>query len=314
MRLLIERALVLFSTILAVSSYSVVDTVIGSQFYDFFGWEAIADPTRGRVNYVDQETSQNLNLTYASDNTFILRADYKTYLDPSGPGRNSVRIKSHKTFTQHVAVFDVRHMPQGCGTWPAVWEVAPDNWPQGGEVDIVEGVNDQSPNLSVLHTSEGCTMPSSRRQKGNSVLNDCNVHTTNNQGCGVKYPSALSYGPTFNDNGGGWFVMERTSSYFKMWFWSRHDRNVPTEVKHGLPYVNPDSWGQPVAYFPDTQCDFPSHFWEHAIIINLTFCGDWAGGSYHESGCPSTCDDYVNNNPDAFSNAYFDFASIRVYQ
>ena len=54
---------------------------------------------------MDQGTSQNLNLTYASADTFILRADYKTHLDPSGPGRNSVRIKSQKTFTQHVAVY-----------------------------------------------------------------------------------------------------------------------------------------------------------------------------------------------------------------
>lgn len=32
--------------------------------------------------------------------------------------------------------FDIRHMPQGCGTWPAAWEVG-DDWPNQGEVDIV---------------------------------------------------------------------------------------------------------------------------------------------------------------------------------
>jgi len=30
--------------------------------------------------------------------------------------------------------------------------------------------------------------------------------------------------------------------------------------------------GTPTAYFPDTNCDFPSHFSDHNIIINLTFC------------------------------------------
>jgi len=36
-----------------VSGYSLVDTVIGSTFYSFFDWEAISDPTNGRV-YVNQ--------------------------------------------------------------------------------------------------------------------------------------------------------------------------------------------------------------------------------------------------------------------
>ena len=62
-------------------------------------------------------------------------------------------------------------------TWPAVWELGGGEWPKGvsfmnqtsyqvvmamlirlwtqGEVDIVEGVNDQEPNASSLHTSPG---------------------------------------------------------------------------------------------------------------------------------------------------------------
>jgi hypothetical protein len=55
-------------------------------------------------NYVDQSTAVAKNLTYAHGNTLILRADHTTKLSSSGPGRDSVRIRSVKTYTTHVAV------------------------------------------------------------------------------------------------------------------------------------------------------------------------------------------------------------------
>ena len=42
--------------------------------------------------------------------------------------------------------------------------------------------------------------------------------------------------------------------------------------------------------------------------------GDWAGNSYSGSGCPSDCNTYVNTNPSAFQFAYWDIASVRVYE
>jgi len=297
------------------ATYSLSDNIVGSGFNDAFNYEAINDPTHGRVHYVDKATAQSLNLTFGSGDTFILRADHTTTLGSGGAGRNSARIISKKTYTTHVAVFNIRHMPQGCGTWPAVWETKGSNWPNGGEIDIVEGVNDQSPNAATLHTSAGCTMPAGRDQTGAAQQNDCNVAVNGNAGCGVKMPTPNSYGPTFNSNGGGWFAVERTNSFIKVWFWPRNGASIPSDVRSGTSTVNTGNWGTPTAFFPNTQCDLTSHFQENNIIINLTFCGDWAGNSnvYASSGCPSTCVDYVNKNPAAFANAYFDFASLRVY-
>lgn len=294
-------------------TYSISDTIIGSQFYSKFNFQAISDPTHGRVNYVSQSTAQSQNLTYASGDTFILRADYKSVLNPGGPGRNSVRIRSNAQYSTHVAIFNVRHMPQGCGTWPAIWETNESNWPNGGEVDIIEGVNDQSPNAMTLHTGSGCSMPSSRTQTGTSTQLDCNAAVNGNAGCGVKAPTTNSYGPSFNSNGGGWYAMERNNNAINVWFWPRNAANVPSDVRNGASSVNTGNWGTPTANFPNTQCDIASHFSPNNIIINLTFCGDWAGAVYPGS-CPSSCVDYVNNNPGAFANAYFDIASIRVYQ
>ncbi|KAF5313916.1 hypothetical protein D9619_013047 [Psilocybe cf. subviscida] len=295
--------------------YYISEDIVGSAFYTHFNWEAISDPTHGRVNYVDQATSIRRGLTRASFNSFRLGADSRTVLNATGPGRDSVRIISKKAYTNHLAIFDVRHMPQGCGTWPAIWETQGANWPEGGEVDIVEGVNDVGPNAATLHTTEGCTMPATRRMTGTAGQNDCNWLTNFNTGCTVKMDSSLSYGPSFNENGGGWYAMERTPEYISVWFWPRNSITVPIEVRTNTIFpVSTKNWGIPVAFFPNTSCDITKFFGPNNIIINLTFCGDWAGNVYSQTSCPSTCVDYVNNNPGAFKGAYFDFASIRVYE
>lgn len=55
-------------------------------------------------NYVDQGTAQSLNLSYASGNSFVMKADSTTTLSASGPGRNSVRIQSNKQYTTSVVM------------------------------------------------------------------------------------------------------------------------------------------------------------------------------------------------------------------
>ena len=66
-----------------------------------------------RRNYVSQSTALAQNLTFASGDTLILRADDTTVLSASGPGRNSVRLQSKKTYTEHVTmcVFRFRISP-----------------------------------------------------------------------------------------------------------------------------------------------------------------------------------------------------------
>ncbi|KAK0495940.1 laminarinase [Armillaria luteobubalina] len=293
-------------------SYSQTDSFVGSQFNNGFSYEAIADPTNGRVNYVDAATAASQNLTYASDDTFILRADFTTVLAATGAGRNSVRLQSDNQYGSNtvmvqvfntVSCFNIRHMPEGCGTWPALWTFA-DPWPTLGEIDILEGVNNQVYNQATLHTSAGCTMPASRDETG----------INGNSGCGVQIQDPLSYGASFNDNGGGWpvplYAVERTDTFIKIWFWARNSNSVPADIQAGNTNINTDAWGTPFAYFPNTSCSISDKFGAHNIIIN---CGDWAGSVYSTSNCPSSCVDYVNNNPAAFTDAYFDFAWAKVY-
>jgi len=293
--------------------YDVTDTFQGNSFFTGFYFYSGADPTNGRVNYVTQAEAQTLGLAYVSGSNFILRADSSTTLSASGAGRNSFRLISNNQYTTHVAIFNMQHMPQGCGTWPAVWELG-QNWPYGGEVDIIEGVNDQAPNLSSLHTSPGCTMPASRDETGNPTVLDCNAFANSNAGCGVQTTAPNSYGPRFNSNGGGWYAIERTPTFIKIWFWPNGASNIPSDVLNGASSVKTDAWGSPTANYPNTQCDINSKFGPANIIINLTFCGDWAGSVYPNSGCPGICVDYVNEYPAAFIDAYFNFNWIKVYQ
>ncbi|KAG6336431.1 hypothetical protein ID866_2674, partial [Astraeus odoratus] len=321
---LLSRGLIFASLLrlaFAGAVYTVCDTIEGHGFYDAFNFEAIADPTHGRVNYVDCTTAKKLGLTVATSNSFILRADDKTILSPNGPGRNSVRIRSNKAYTTHVAIFDVNHMPEGCGLAAsddvflakAIWETFEADWPDSGEVDIVEGVNNIGPNQAHLHTGPNCSIPETIDQLGTVLTTNCDAAVNYNSGCGSSFNYApKSFGPEFNQAGGGWFAVERTNEHISVWYWGRQDWSTPIDVRIGSYVIDTSRWGTPSAYFPNTDCDIASHFGPNNIIIDLTFCGDWAGSPsiYNASGCPSTCVDFVNNNPEAFSGAYFQFSSI----
>ncbi|RXW21845.1 hypothetical protein EST38_g4019 [Candolleomyces aberdarensis] len=255
------------------TSYTLDDEIVGYKFYHAFEWQSIVDPTHGRVQYVDMATSIRHNLTYATKDTFVLRGDYQKTLPPSGPGRMSARIMSKQVYKKHVVVVDLRHMPQGCGTWPAIWETAIGNWPNDGEVDIVEGVNNMVPNAAALHTGPGCVMPpqEGRTHTGTAGQLECDAAVNHNTGCTVKFPSSPpSFGPPFNANGGGWFAMERSDEEgIKIWFWAREPRHdhghggghhrrtevsghggngVPRDVKFGGRRVDPKSWVSPILY------------------------------------------------------------------
>jgi hypothetical protein len=94
----------------------------------------------------------------------------------------------------------------------AFWSNGP-NWPNGGEIDIIEGVNDYTNNQATVHTSAGCNLASSSAGSlsiSGSVIGgtDCSALDTGNQGCGIRASTANSYGPGFNSNGGGVYASE----------------------------------------------------------------------------------------------------------
>ncbi|KAJ3498845.1 hypothetical protein NLJ89_g10168 [Agrocybe chaxingu] len=115
--------------------------------------------------------------------------------------------------------------------------------------------------------------------------------------------SRASYGPLFDEQGGGVFVMKWDENSIAVWLFFR--AAVPKDIE-GTP--NPSEWGLPSAVLSSSMCDMPRFFKNHAIIF-----ADWAGNSYATSGCPGTCDESLMD-PTNFVNATWSINSLKVYR
>lgn len=296
-------------------TYALEDTYQGTDFFSNFDYFTGYDPSSGFVHYVPAETanSTQYNLTYATSTSAVLKVD-TTDTDAS-TGRYSVRITSKKQYNSGLFVFDILHSPYGCSTWPALWLSDPNNWPDHGEIDVVEAVNQATTgNQMTLHTTNDCSMKVKRKETGTVVNTDCYNGTDGNAGCGVKGEVA-TYGEAFNDNGGGVYAMEWRDAGIRIWLWDHS--SIPGDIASGNDSSpDPSSWGEALADFPGTDCDISSHFKNQSIIANIDLCGDWAGSTsvYNtEDSCPGTCTEFVTSNATAFETAYWEFSSFRVY-
>jgi hypothetical protein len=106
--------------------------------------------------------------------------------------------------------------------------------------------------------------------------------------------------------------MECNVQFIRMYFFPRG--RFPSDLTSANP--NTSKWGLPFAnFFTDGECP-ASHFKSHQMVINLTFCGDWAGQVFNAQ-CPglgNNCANYVKNTPNAFTEAYWAINYVAVYQ
>ena len=208
-----------------------------------------------------------------------------------------------------------------CGLWPALWTVSKSNWPKGGEIDLIEGVNAQSNNSIVLHTVDQCHVANTGALKTTRFLStDCK----GNIGCRQEAGIPNTYGAAFNTQGGGLYALEWTDEQISTWFFPRGS-DMANVLATGQAAVNTTglpgtgSFGPPLASFTATDgCSIADSFSDHSIVINTAFCGEWAGKVWaQDATCSSlarTCEDHVGRNPEAFREAYWLINSIKVYQ
>lgn len=311
------------------SAYKQIAEFKHPSFFDGFTVYNNTDPTAGSVTYVNEQTAKATELLgwvyYEDDqatNAYV-GVDHHSKIAM----RPSVRLTSkQKLGPGSLTVIDVRHAPTGPSLWPAVWMLAPPEegeWPNAGEIDIMEWVNDVTFNAMTLHTGPGCTVdrdPSA--YLGTLGEADCNTGDDfpGNIGCSIKAPEKYTFdgesmataGPEFNKQGGGVYVHEWTEDSISMWLFPRH--KLPADLRAGKP--NPKTWMQkPLARFSGKGCDFTTAFKPQQLIINISLCGQWAGKVFGKGGDDAwaQCNAFVENNPQAFEEAFFDLASVRMY-
>ncbi|KAJ7293331.1 glycoside hydrolase family 16 protein [Mycena rebaudengoi] len=286
-------------------TWTLADTYEGQSFLDQWDFFTGKDPTNGLVNYQSQADAVAKKLAVVDGKVLTLAVDDFTPLQPK-EHRDSVRISSKKTYNSGLFIADFAAMPASCGVWPAWWSVGP-NWPQGGEIDVLEGVHVTGTNKVTLHTDAGQTGKTAKADCVSGVVNpDGSVQ---NDGCGVADADPTSYGKGMNDAGGGVFVHEwLPETGVRMWHFAPGE--VPDDIARGEP--NPALWSTPVAVFPaGPNCNFAQHFKEHVLTIDTTWV-QAAKTATAASGCPKTCEEIIAD-PTNFSAAKWKINKIQVY-
>ena len=284
--------------------------------------------------------------------------------------RASIRLEGRRRFNRGLFILDVQHIPVGCGVWPAFWLTDEANWPNHGEIDIVEGINYQSVVKTALHTRDQCSMyahvpvhaktgtwdwaygipntytgtPDNRTQKEADNCWEFAAHQWYNQGCVAVSSEEGTLGSSFNEKGGGIYVLEwdPENRYIKSWVFLRSDipqnlldviqSHSSSSASRSMPKVNPipEEWGVlPYAYFAIGQATGCSadHFVNLRIVFNLAFCGNVAGNRYF-GDCPnqsklfrvkndnpiSSCVEWIKSDPEELDEAYWAIRGVYVFE
>lgn len=141
--------------------YQLVECQEGQSFLDAYDFYNGADSlgSAGYNVYVSKNRAlelEILNITTEQDGQeYIYMASSSS--STQGP-RESIRLEGRKRYNRGLFLLDVQHMPAGPGVWPAWWLTDETDWPDHGEIDVLEGINNQTSAKTALHTSAQCNM------------------------------------------------------------------------------------------------------------------------------------------------------------
>jgi hypothetical protein len=315
--------------------------------YEFYvGEDSVG--SAGYNTYVTKDTAVEHKLVEAvgsssiTERSFVIRSAPGSDVGGGTTGpRQSIRLEGTTRFNSGLFIVDLRHMPAGCGVWPAVWLTDEQYWPNHGEIDFIEGVNYQNSVKTALHTSAFCDMYAhvdlTKQMTGiwdratgipdtftgqldtetNLPADNCWTgapHQWANQGCVIESQRPGTLGPDLNAAGGAVFVLEWDPRFaIRSWVYLNGVDELPPNLAavlddgRGKITPEPDTWGAPYAYFAigDGSGCSADHFVDMRLVINTAFCGTVAGNRFF-TDCHVTPAHSLdkNHNPISACNAY----------
>jgi len=146
-----------------VGPYRLAERHVGRHFFDYYEFLDGPDSlgSAGYNTYVGERRAMQLGIVNVSTDDGSVYIGSSAATTGTTGFRESVRLEGKRLFQSQrggLFVLDVDKIPTGCGVWPAFWLTREKNWPAGGEIDVVEGINTQSVAKTALHTSEDCDM------------------------------------------------------------------------------------------------------------------------------------------------------------
>ncbi|KAE9393532.1 hypothetical protein BT96DRAFT_999398 [Gymnopus androsaceus JB14] len=236
------------------NGWTLSQSLTGQNLINYFTAPSGASDNSGVANYVDNLISVN------SDGDVLMWVDITENVNL----RNSMKLSSSETFNVGtMMIFDIVHMPTGCGTWPALWLL---------------GVNEYVHNVMSIHTSEGCSITQNNvNALVDSTINvasdlDCYAYADQDQTCAATSSQTNSYGSGFNA-GGGTYAIQIIDAGIYINYWAAG--SVPSDIPSGSP--NPSSWSAQT-FFSATNCAIGTYFTDLALIIDTNLGGTFTEG------------------------------------
>ena len=158
--------------------YKLVERQVGNSFFDHYRFYDGPDSvgSGGHQVYVSQEKAKQLSLYNVSSEMVVVHENQDAGRQPeeeqfesreyiimksshtSTGKRASIRLEGKRRYNHGLFVLDLDHMPAGAGVWPAFWMTDEAHWPDNGEIDILESINNQTRAKTALHTGGQCRM------------------------------------------------------------------------------------------------------------------------------------------------------------
>mmetsp|Transcript_18822 Transcript_18822/g.52583 ORF Transcript_18822/g.52583 Transcript_18822/m.52583 type:complete len:542 (+) Transcript_18822:269-1894(+) len=268
--------------------YELIEAHRGKSFFDYYEFHDGPDSvgSAGYNSYVGRKRAEKLDLIrFEGDDSnndnnnddndnhesVLLYSKAGSTYDENGDRlRESIRLEGKRRFDHGLILLDVDKMPSGCGVWPAFWSTDEAVWPDHGEIDIVEPINNQDVAKTALHAAEGCDMYAHVPRYNwtghwdsatgipdtftgalnfdNAVQADnCWTNTPHqwyNQGCVAIHERNGTIGEAMNEKGGGVYALEWDPSggYIRAWVFPRD--GIPDNLREALSTRETDGKGK----------------------------------------------------------------------